>query len=98
MFIESVSKSVPVHFYPSYTCANPKTKPWFMKDEMLHQGRVYTTRGLWHFLRAGPQIFVFSIDYNLEIYLVLSINRSYVALHIATLKSGEKIRDKSSIY
>ena len=57
--------------------------------------------GLWHFLHTGPQIFARSIDYNLEIYLVLSINRSDMAFasHIATLKSETKLETiKSSIY
>ena len=64
------------------------------------QGRVYTTRGTWHFLRAGPQNFAFSIDYNLEIYLILSINRSDVAfaLHIATLLKSETKLETRVVY
>jgi hypothetical protein len=64
------------------------------------QGRVYTTRGPWHFLRAGHQIFAFSIDYNLEIYLVLSINRSDVAFasHIATLLKSETKLETRVVY
>ena len=65
------------------------------------QGRVSTTRGPWHFLRAGPQILPsLYIDYNLEIYLILSINRSDVAFasHIATLLKSETKLETRVVY
>jgi hypothetical protein len=67
---------------------------------VAHAGPRLHNSGPVAFSSRGAQIFAFSIDYNLEIYLVLSINRSDVAFasHIATLLKSETKLETRVVY